>query len=305
MTGENYKKFWGKYRGRVVSNLDPLGLGRIQVDVANVPGSTMNWAMPCAPYGGPEVGFYAVPPDGAQVWVEFEGGDPNYPIWVGCFWGEGEMPLGEGIPERKVFKTEFITMILNDIPEAGGFTLECIPPAVNVPLTIKCDMEGIQIICPEALISMTPESITLTVPESDITMTAETITATVPPSVITLNTASVDVTTPDFNVDAEAAVQISAGADASFSAGGAVEVTAIGDASFSGGGAVEVAAAGDASMSALGACEVSAIGDVTIAALDANITCAACEITAPLITLTGLTEATPDLLIDGQQPIVI
>jgi Type VI secretion system/phage-baseplate injector OB domain len=305
MTVEGYRKFWGKYRGRVIDNLDPLGLGRVQVDVANVPGSKMNWALPCAPYGGPEVGFYAVPPTGAQVWVEYEGGDPNYPIWVGCFWGEGEVPLGEGIPSRKVFKTECITMILDDTPEEGGFTLICVPPAVNDTLTIKCDAEGIQILCPEASILMTPESITLTVPEAAISLTAETITATVPPSVVEINAASVDIEAPDISATAEAAVEITAGADVAVSAAGAVEITAGADAAFTAAGAIEISAAGDVSVEAIGACEMMAVGDVSILAADVNITCVACEITAPAILLTGLTEATPDLLIDGQQPIFI
>ena len=305
MTGKTEQKFWGKYKGRVVGNLDPEGLGRLQVDVASVPGSKLNWALPCAPYGGPGVGFFAVPPEEAQVWVEFEGGDPNYPIWVGCFWGEGEVPLGEGLPPRKVFKTEYITMILDDTSEEGGFTLECIPPAVDVPLTIKCDAQGIRILCPEASIKMTPESITLAVPEAEVTMTAETITITVPPASVEVTAETITATAPDIDMTADAAITIDAGLDATLTAGGALEIGAGGDSVLTAGGAIEVSASGDVSISAVGACEMTAVGDVTIAAADTNITCAACEITAPAILLTGLTEATPDLLIDGLQPIAI
>jgi Type VI secretion system/phage-baseplate injector OB domain len=53
---------------------------------------------------------------GANVWVECEGGDPNYPIWSGCFWGIGEMPA---VPQVKVFKTDGITLTLNDLPGVG------------------------------------------------------------------------------------------------------------------------------------------------------------------------------------------
>jgi len=38
------------------------------------------------------VGLFFLPPKGANVWVEFEGGDPDYPIWSGCFWSDGEVP---------------------------------------------------------------------------------------------------------------------------------------------------------------------------------------------------------------------
>ena len=86
-------QFFGKYRGTVANNLDPMQQGRIQVNCpAVLGGGRMSWAMPCAPYAGAGVGFFAVPPNGANVWVEFEGGDPDYPIYSGGFWGIGEVP---------------------------------------------------------------------------------------------------------------------------------------------------------------------------------------------------------------------
>jgi uncharacterized protein involved in type VI secretion and phage assembly len=78
--------FYGKYRGQVANNMDPMQLGRIQVFVPAADGTTTNWALPCAPYAAPEVGFLLLPPIGAPVWIEFEAGDPDYPIWSGCFW---------------------------------------------------------------------------------------------------------------------------------------------------------------------------------------------------------------------------
>src|SRR5262245_37713208 len=81
-------KYYGKYRGSVAQNLDPLQLGRIQVlvpDVSNV--ALTSWAMPCVPIAGKQEGTFFVPQVGAGVWVEFEQGDPDYPIWVGGFWG--------------------------------------------------------------------------------------------------------------------------------------------------------------------------------------------------------------------------
>ncbi len=175
------RKFYGKYRGKVLDNLDPLTLGRIMAEVAAVPVTMLNWAMPCVPYAGPQVGFYAIPPIGANVWIEYEGGDPNFPVWSGCFWGETEVPL-QAQPASKIFKTEFITMILNDVPEDGGFTLECVPPAVATPITMLFNSEGLTITCPDSVIKMTPERITLTVQESVISITAENIETTVPSS---------------------------------------------------------------------------------------------------------------------------
>lgn len=89
------QRFYGKYRGTVVNNVDPMQMGRIQVivpDVSNI--SISSWAMPCVPISGMQSGVFALPGVGAGVWVEFEQGDPDYPIWVGGWWGSpAEMPV--------------------------------------------------------------------------------------------------------------------------------------------------------------------------------------------------------------------
>lgn len=87
-------RFFGKHRGVVVNNVDPMMLGRIQVMVPDVSPGLSSWAMPCVPMGGMGHGVFTVPSIGAAVWVEFEQGDPDYPIWVGCYWGSAaEVPV--------------------------------------------------------------------------------------------------------------------------------------------------------------------------------------------------------------------
>lgn len=263
-------RFYGKYRGKVLENVDPLVLGRIIAEVPAIPGSIMNWAMPSTPYAGFQVGFFAIPPLGANVWIEFEEGDPNRPIWSGCFWGEGEVPLEDALPTVKIFKTELITMILDDTPEAGGFTLSCVPPAVNVPLTITCNPEGITISCPEATINMTPETITLTVPESVMTMNSELIELTVPestlslvpeaismgvpPSVTTLSAEAIAMESPEVNVTANVTVKGAVEITGNTEVGGAMEV----EGNTEIGGAVEIQ--GNANV--LGAMEVEGESNV-------------------------------------------
>lgn len=86
-------RFYGKYRGVVVNNIDVNQLGRIQVQVPEIgPLPLLTWAMPCLPVGGMQMGFFSVPLVGAGVWVEFEQGDPDYPIWTGCYFASHEVP---------------------------------------------------------------------------------------------------------------------------------------------------------------------------------------------------------------------
>ncbi|MDQ1071901.1 phage baseplate assembly protein V [Streptomyces canus] len=84
-------RYLGKFRGRVVSNDDPLRIGRVTVEVPDVLGDEPStWALPCLPFTGPESGQFVVPPPGAGVWVEFEQGDPSFPVWTGCWYGTAE-----------------------------------------------------------------------------------------------------------------------------------------------------------------------------------------------------------------------
>lgn len=109
------ESLYGKYRGQVVSNRDPLGLGRLQVVVPAVFEETTVWAEPCVPYAGDDVGFFAMPPVGAAVWVEFEAGDPEFPIWSGCFWADNQSaPEGGTDPGIKVLKTASVTVKVDD-----------------------------------------------------------------------------------------------------------------------------------------------------------------------------------------------
>lgn len=91
MAGVSGLNFYGKYRGMVVQNVDPLQQGRIQARVPAVSAEPV-WALPCVPLAGPQLGTVLRPPVGAGVWVEYEEGDPDRPILTGGFWGPGELP---------------------------------------------------------------------------------------------------------------------------------------------------------------------------------------------------------------------
>jgi len=128
-------KYYGKYRGTVTNNIDPLGVGRLMCEVPDVLSlAPSTWAVPCAPLAGPTgtpMGVYFVPPIGAGVWIEFEKGDPDYPVWVGCRWGSmSDVPplvlLGLPISPSIVFQTAGQNSIaISDMPgPTGGIMLK-------------------------------------------------------------------------------------------------------------------------------------------------------------------------------------
>jgi len=125
-------KFYGKYRGTVLDNIDPLQMGRLMVqvpDVSNIIPST--WAMPCVPFAGIQSGFFAVPATGAGVWVEFEQGNSDYPIWTGCFWGSAAEVPALALAAPPVLQQILIqtvgqnTLLISDVPgPTGGILLK-------------------------------------------------------------------------------------------------------------------------------------------------------------------------------------
>ncbi|HEY8694551.1 MAG TPA: phage baseplate assembly protein V [Chloroflexota bacterium] len=126
------KKFYGKYRSTVVNNIDPLQMGRLQAIVPDVSAVMLtSWALPCLPVGGIQTGIFSVPPIGAGVWVEFEQGDPDFPIWTGCFWGSAaEVPaLAHAVPPA-LFGITLQTplqngIVISDVPgPTGGIMLK-------------------------------------------------------------------------------------------------------------------------------------------------------------------------------------
>jgi uncharacterized protein involved in type VI secretion and phage assembly len=159
------EKFYGKYRGTVLNNVDPMQQGRLQVQVPDVAGLIpTSWAMPCVPVAGIQNGMMALPIIGSGVWVEFEQGNSDYPIWTGCFWGSAaevpalalatppglpaitfQTPLQNGVtvsdlpgPSGGIMlkSATGATLIVNDtgiyIQNGKGATITLVGPSVNI-----------------------------------------------------------------------------------------------------------------------------------------------------------------------------
>lgn len=141
---ETSTRYYGKYRGTVINNIDPEQRGRIMAMVPDVLGFTpSSWAMPCVPLAGKQEGTFMVPQVGAGVWIEFEQGDPDYPIWVGGFWGiAAEVPALALVPPPippgqniVVQTTGQNTLLLSDsapTPVSGGIVLKTLSGAMIV-----------------------------------------------------------------------------------------------------------------------------------------------------------------------------
>jgi uncharacterized protein involved in type VI secretion and phage assembly len=125
-------KYFGIYRGTVLNNIDPLNIGRIMVTVPDVGGLTPStFAMPCVPIAGKQMGTFMVPQIGAGVWLQFEAGDPDRPVWSGGWWGNAaEVPAlalagVPGDPNIVIQTTLQNAIVVSDLPgPTGGIMLK-------------------------------------------------------------------------------------------------------------------------------------------------------------------------------------
>jgi hypothetical protein len=152
------------------------------------------------PYAGFEEGLHAIPPIGANVWIEFENGNSDYPIWTGCYWEAGQIPLAPELsPEdpalMKVLKSLGCTLSFDDTPVKGGITLTTFDPTVEVPVLLEMNAAGLLISVGPALLSMNAEAgITLAVGET----------------VLKITEANVFIEAPAVQVEAEGNVNVTA-----------------------------------------------------------------------------------------------
>ncbi len=140
-------RFLGKYRATVVNNIDLENRGRLQLTIPDVPGLTpSSWAECCAPFTGltgAAAGFFAIPPIGAAVWVEFEQGDQNRPIWTGGRWASTAdvppmavappaIPPGQNVVVQTSLQNMLAVSDAPPTPVSGGIVLKSTTGAMIV-----------------------------------------------------------------------------------------------------------------------------------------------------------------------------
>ena len=94
----NFLGYTGIYRARVENNVDPYRIGRVQVrvpmihglaDSGGMPVEGLPWASMCAMGAGFGYGSFVVPEVGEYVFVMFEDGDEEKPVYLGSSYGIG------------------------------------------------------------------------------------------------------------------------------------------------------------------------------------------------------------------------
>lgn len=192
------RKFYGVTVGRVINPLDPLTLGRVQVQLPMIDDVELSpWARVAVPMAGLMHGHYFIPNVGDQVLVAFENGELAAPYILGSLWSAtSPPPLPSPVPQIRVLRTLAGNQIVfTEAPPTvtiqSGPTPPAVIPAVPTPAgppTVILSPTGIQILFGLSIINMTPDGITITgTPNLNLTATAA-ITMTAP--TVTINGAA-------------------------------------------------------------------------------------------------------------------
>lgn len=142
LTRQVGERYFGKYGGVVLDNDDPLQLARLKVRVpALMQDAEIGWARPALPFAGPGHGHVMVPEADAMVWVEFEAGNLDQPIWSGCFYAENQSAPGPSAPGGHVIATpQGHRVVLDDdgdklvVTHSGGAMLEMTATEVTLQI---------------------------------------------------------------------------------------------------------------------------------------------------------------------------
>lgn len=114
-------RFRGKFSGTVVDNNDSDRDGKLQISLPQILGDTQPWARPCVPYAAQGLGLFIMPPKGTRVWVEFEDGNLDQPIWTGFEWPKGGAPAAKA--EEMMIATPSGTIKFNDQNDKGEIVI--------------------------------------------------------------------------------------------------------------------------------------------------------------------------------------
>jgi hypothetical protein len=164
------QRFYGKHRGIVTDNNDPEKLGRIKAQVPAVMGETeVGWALPSFPFIGDGHGFFMLPEVDSMVWIEFEAGNPDFPIWSGGFLAENQSKPDDGdVAVRVIVSKKGHKVVLSDdedkvvVKHASGGTIEMTASEITISLSgSKMVMSATSISFNDGVVKIGPGGVSL------------------------------------------------------------------------------------------------------------------------------------------------
>jgi hypothetical protein len=205
------KKYYGVTVGKVINPLDPMTLGRVQVQLPFIDSLDLSpWARVAVPMAGLLHGTYFIPNLDDEVLVAFEHGDVNAPYIIGCLWNAmAPPPLSSPLPQIRAIRTLTGNQIVfTEAPPS--VTIQTAPtPPVTIPApptptgpyqTIMLSSAGIQIMSPTPIQIMSPTGIQIVAGANIINLTPDGITITGTPNLNLTATGAVNITGPAINI---------------------------------------------------------------------------------------------------------
>jgi phage baseplate assembly protein gpV len=195
--GKTRDKFYGVAVGTVINPLDPMALGRVQVQLPFIDSLDLSpWARVAVPMAGIAHGTYFIPNVGDEVLVAFEHGDINAPYVIGSLWNAmTPPPLPSPVPQIRMIRT----LVGNTIMFSEA------PPSITIMTpagqTILMSPAGIQITAGTDVINMTPDGITLTGTNINV-----------------VGTAAVNITAPKVSITASGSASLQAAVECGITA---------------------------------------------------------------------------------------
>ncbi len=175
---ETKKKLYGVVTGRVINVLDPLALGRVQVQLPNIDALDLApWARVAVPFAGPAHGHYFLPNINDQVLVAFENGDTNAPYVIGSLWTTmAPPPLPSPLAQTRMIRTlAGNTIMMTEAPPSivittpTGQTVTLSPAGVQIVSGANAVNLGpstgpatVQVLSGSNAISLSPDGVTVT-----------------------------------------------------------------------------------------------------------------------------------------------
>jgi type VI secretion system (T6SS) baseplate-like injector VgrG len=206
------KKYYGVTSGTVINPLDPLGNGRVQVQLPMIDSLDLSpWCRIAAPFGGPMHGFYFIPNVGDKVLVAFEQGDVNNPYIVGSLWNSTthRTPLASPIPQIRAIRTLVGNqLVFTEVPPSVTLQTGPTPPqALPAPptptgpyQTLFMSPAGIQMTSPTPIQLISPAGVNIIVGANIISVTPAGITITGTPNLTLSAAATMNLTAPAINI---------------------------------------------------------------------------------------------------------